>query len=339
MRILQIGPNSVHLSSFISALQADQHEIYLLSEEACHVDGLISNFVVSFRTKNPIKILDNCSKIKNFILKINPEVIHIHQVNRLAFFTATIAQRLNIRIVTTAWGSDVLLIPQKNFLYRYLVTQTIKRSDIITADSNDMIEAMQRIAPSQKYKLLQYGIDPIDAVTKEKIIYSNRLHEPLYQIDKIVQYFADFSKTHPDWTLVVAGSGSETEKLKNLAKSLGLESKISFVGWQQKEENRAWYAKAAIYVSIPKSDGTSVSLLEAMSAGCLPVVADLPVSHEWIQPGKNGVIETVNVNPLFEAIKLNREESVQINADLIDQRATRAASMAVFMGLYAAEHG
>jgi len=339
MRILQIGPNSVHLSSFISALQADQHEIYLLSEEACHVDGLVSNFVVSFRTKNPIKILDNCSKIKNFILKINPEVIHIHQVNRLAFFTATIAQRLNIRIVTTAWGSDVLLIPQKNFLYRYLVKQTIKRSDIITADSNDMIEAMQRIAPGQKYKLLQYGIDPIIAVTKEKIIYSNRLHEPLYQIDKIVQYFADFSETHPDWTLVVAGSGSETEKLKNLAKSLGLESKISFVGWQQKEENRAWYAKAAIYVSIPKSDGTSVSLLEAMSAGCLPVVADLPVSHEWIQPGKNGVIETVNVNPLFEAIKLNREESVQINADLIDQRATRAASMAVFMGLYAAEHG
>jgi glycosyltransferase involved in cell wall biosynthesis len=339
MRILQIGPNSVHLSSFISALQADQHEIYLLSEEACHVDGLVSNFVVSFRTKNPIKILDNCSKIKNFILKINPEVIHIHQVNRLAFFTATIAHRLNIRIVTTAWGSDVLLIPQKNFLYRYLVTQTIKRSDIITADSNDMIEAMQRIAPGKKYKLLQYGIDPIIAVTKEKIIYSNRLHEPLYQIDKIVQYFADFSETHPDWTLVVAGSGSETEKLKNLAKSLGLESKISFVGWQQKEENRAWYAKAAIYVSIPKSDGTSVSLLEAMSAGCLPVVADLPVSHEWIQPGKNGVIETVNVNPLFEAIKLNREESVQINADLIDQRATRAASMAVFMGLYAAEHG
>jgi glycosyltransferase involved in cell wall biosynthesis len=339
MRILQIGPNSVHLSSFISALQADQHEIYLLSEEACHVDGLISNFVVSFRTKNPIKILDNCSKIKNFILKINPEVIHIHQINRLAFFTATIARRLNIRIVTTAWGSDVLLIPQKNFLYRYLVKQTIKRSDIITADSNDMIEAMQRIAPGQKYKLLQYGIDPIIAVTKEKIIYSNRLHEPLYQIDKIVQYFADFSETHPDWTLVVAGSGSETEKLKNLAKSLSLESKISFVGWQQKEENRAWYAKAAVYVSIPKSDGTSVSLLEAMSAGCLPVVADLPVSHEWIKPGKNGIIERDDVNPLFEAIKLNREESVQINADLIDQQATRAANMAVFMDLYTAEHG
>ena len=100
--------------------------------------------------------------------------------------------REKIRIITTAWGSDILLIPQKIFLFRYFVKQTIKRSNVITADSVDMIEAMQKIVPNQKYKLLQYGIDPISAVAKEKIIYSNRLHESLYQIDKIVQYFADF---------------------------------------------------------------------------------------------------------------------------------------------------
>jgi glycosyltransferase involved in cell wall biosynthesis len=271
------------------------------------------------------------------MLQIQPEVIHIHQVNRLAFFAATVAKKLNIRIITTAWGSDVLLIPQKNFLFRYFVKQTIKRSNVITADSVDMIEAMQKIVPNQKYKLLQYGIDPISAVAKEKIIYSNRLHESLYQIDKIVQYFADFCKTYPDWSLIVAGSGNETEKLKYLAKSFGIDSKICFVGWQQKEENSAWYAKATIYISIPKSDGTSVSLLEAMSAGCLPVVADLPVSHEWIKSGINGVIEKVNENPLFEAVKLNREDCAKINADMIEQRATRAASMEVFMGLYTSE--
>jgi glycosyltransferase involved in cell wall biosynthesis len=198
-----------------------------------------------------------------------------------------------------------------------------------------MIEAMQKIHSGENYTLLQYGIDPITAVAKEKIVYSNRLHEPLYQIDKIIHFFADFSITNTEWKLVIAGSGSETENLKELVKSLGIDSKTSFVGWQQKEENRAWYAKSAIYISIPKSDGTSVSVLESMSAGCIPVVANLPVSHEWITSGKNGIIEKRNLNPLIEARSLNQEECERINSELIHEKATREASIRVFRRMYA----
>ncbi|HBE80849.1 MAG TPA: glycosyl transferase family 1, partial [Firmicutes bacterium] len=49
-----------------------------------------------------------------------------------------------------------------------------------------------------------------------------------------------------------------------------------------------YLAASHLMVSIPKSDGTPVSLLEAMAAGCLPVLADLPVYHDWITDGVNG---------------------------------------------------
>ena len=41
---------------------------------------------------------------------------------------------------------------------------------------------------------------------------------------------------------------------------------------------------ADIFVSIPKSDGTSAALLEAMAAGVTPVVNDLPANWEWVDP-------------------------------------------------------
>jgi glycosyltransferase involved in cell wall biosynthesis len=85
------------------------------------------------------------------------------------------------------------------------------------------------------------------------------------------------------------------------------------VGWLQKADNAAWYAKSTYYISIPESDGTSVSVLEAMSAGCIPIVSELPVSKEWITNGLNGVIEQQGENPFVKAIDLDLEKCAKIN--------------------------
>lgn len=334
MKILQVGPNSVHVTSYLSALKTDGMNLYLLSEEPCPMKEIDQNFVVSFRSKNPLTIRSRFLKVRKIINALKPDVIHIHQINRLAFFVSRIASQMQIRLISTAWGSDVLLVPKKNALFHFLVKQTLKRSDVVTADSNDMIDAMNTIFPSEKYCLLQYGIDPIKSGIKEPIIYSNRLHEPLYRIDKVIDYFAAFSTSHPNWQLIIAGTGSQTELLKKKVQSLHLDSKITFVGWQKRDENRNWYARASIYISIPSSDGTSVSVLEAMSADCVPVVSDLPVSHEWIVSGKNGIIENQSFNPLYEAVQLNRELCAKKNQALIHEKATRAASIREFQKLY-----
>lgn len=335
MKILQVGPNSVHVSSFIKALSEEQQQhLFLLSEETCHFKGIEEEFVVNFRSLNPISILKNYKKLGNILKSLKPDIIHIHQINRLAYFVSRAAKKRNIPVITTAWGSDVLLIPKQNKFYYFLVKQTLRLSEFVTADSQEMIKSMNEIHPSPNYVLLQYGIDPVEPKKKEKIIYSNRLHEPLYRIQNIISYYRDFSILHPEWKLIVAGNGSETKALKEQILQYGLDSKVEFVGWVQKPENHEWYASAGIYISIPESDGTSVSLLEAMSAGCIPVVSDLPVSREWIVQGKNGVIESNNQNPLIEALKIDVGECAEINQLLIASKATRKASLDIFLNLY-----
>ena len=141
------------------------------------------------------------------------------------------------------------------------------------------------------------------------------------------------------WDLVLGdfpmGLTAQTEELKNKAKSLGLANDVDFVGWIQKEENEQWYSKAKIWVSIPESDATSISLLEAMACGCIPVVSDLPANREWIQSGVNGiVVEDLQSDFISKALKLNHKVAIEINKQRIEKDGTKEANRTKFLQLY-----
>ena len=57
-----------------------------------------------------------------------------------------------------------------------------------------------------------------------------------------------------------------------------------------------------MYVSVPSSEGTSVTLLEAMAAGAYPVVSDLSSNREWVSGEGGTVVPVRQVAPLAEAL-------------------------------------
>jgi glycosyltransferase involved in cell wall biosynthesis len=59
-------------------------------------------------------------------------------------------------------------------------------------------------------------------------------------------------------------------------------------GFIPTEELPCYYNAADIYVSTSLSDGTSLSLLEAMGCALPVVVTDVPSITEWITDGHNG---------------------------------------------------
>jgi len=67
---------------------------------------------------------------------------------------------------------------------------------------------------------------------------------------------------------------------------------LGFIDQKAQEEI---YRKARFYISIPESDSTSVSLLEAMKYGCIPIVSNIPANREWILNGINGVFFNPNL--------------------------------------------
>ena len=74
-----------------------------------------------------------------------------------------------------------------------------------------------------------------------------------------------------DVELIVAGDGVMNDQLKELAKSLDIESCVSFSGLVTKQDIPAFYAKADIFIMCSEHEGMSNSLLEAM-ASSLPII-------------------------------------------------------------------
>ena len=69
---------------------------------------------------------------------------------------------------------------------------------------------------------------------------------------------------------VVVGDGPRLPQMRRLARHLGLEEKVVFTGWRM--DLPRIYADLDVLVVSSRNEGTPVSIIEAMAAGC-PVVA------------------------------------------------------------------
>jgi glycosyltransferase involved in cell wall biosynthesis len=73
--------------------------------------------------------------------------------------------------------------------------------------------------------------------------------------------------------LVVAGDGSERAALEQRAAAAGVADGVRWLGWR--DDIHRLHAAFSLFSMSSHSEGTSVSLLEAMSAGLCPVVTDV----------------------------------------------------------------
>lgn len=346
-----VGSNSTHLHRYIN-------EIY------CYIDKIIfitnNTQKLSLPSNVEVHVLDfrfisiRTTNIFAAILKRNPDaIIHIHQANSFAYhtFRAIKKAQINFKTLLTTWGSDVLILPKKNFLLRYIVKHNLLASDIVTADATYVAQQIKQLQPNVKQiATLLYGIESIppqlDLSAKENIILSTRLHKQLYNIDKIIISFYKFNAyLHQigaaPYKLVIAATGPETAALKKLAASFDLQQQyIQFTGNLTFAQLIDYYRKAKFFISIPASDGTSSSLLEAMAFGCLPIVSNLPANLEWVRHTENGIINYTNdslSNDLIAAYTINSSAYNLIldkNHNTVQEKATFKNQIIKFLDLY-----
>ena len=337
-KLLIIGSNSIHVYNYINLVKDYFDEIILITNkkrEGTDVKTIELDFHLKLSSR-----LKTVAKIKNLIQEYAPSIIHIHQVNSYAYYSLLAARKSFVPKILTAWGSDILLSPKNSFLLKKMVQFNLRHADFLTSDSEFMAEEIRSLLPRRKLDILiaNFGIEIIEKdLLKENIIYSNRLHKKLYQIESVINAFKLFLENSIDksWKLVIAATGEETNNLKSMVEHLNLKGNVEFVGWVDQEKNVEYYSKARLFVSIPESDATSISLLEAMAYGCIPVLSDLPANREWIDDGKNGIIVNSPSENIFErALKLNISEVASINKRIIIEKGTKVANKKKFIQLY-----
>lgn len=305
------NPKSIHTKRLSQFFEQD-YQVNLINED---IDFSFRNTLVAIK------------QLKKTITETRPDILVLYQLNLTAFFAVLANKKTKIPTFAIGIGSDILTMPKKGWAYKAMLKYILKRSQAYNAGSPYLLEQMQKYCPKNSEILLaNLGINPIQAQKKENIIYSNRLHSPLYRIDEVIKAFANFvSKPEfEDWLLVVAATGKEKE-FQQLSQSLGIEDKVKFVGWLSQKENADYYAKSKIYISLPKSDSFPISLLEAMSGECLCIVSDLPAYKGIMKNNENCIVvsdlEIEKADYIEKVLELDSQNILQKNKTFAEDYA------------------
>ena len=121
-----------------------------------------------------------------------------------------------------------------------------------------------------------------------QIVLHPRSLEPHYDPGVFVDALALVAKRLPDVLAVLVEVGSLVEDIKARIAGAGLGAHFHFEPLREPREFRAMMACADVVVVTPRTDGTSVTVMDAMAQG-VPVVSSLTAgSAEWVVEGITG---------------------------------------------------
>jgi glycosyltransferase involved in cell wall biosynthesis len=136
-----------------------------------------------------------------------------------------------------------------------------------------------------------------------KVLFCLRSWETKYGVVDLCKAFVEAAAVIPGLKLMLAGSGSQENEIRNIFSNSKLQKSVKIVGKIPNVDLPRYFAAADIYVSPSHVDGSSVSLMEALAMSLPVLVTDIPANLEWVQEGINGwVYQDGNIEDLTESI-------------------------------------
>lgn len=309
MRVLYFSRDySPHDYRFLSSLAGNGHQVYYLrlEQSSRRLEGRpLSPKIEELQwtggkaARGWLDYPRLAADLKRMIRAIKPDVVHAGPIQRVAFVAALTSFR---PLVSMSWGSDMLKEAGLNDWMRWVTRYTLRRSAVLVGDCQAV---RQRAAdfgyPAERVVLFPWGVDLErfrpggDGGLRERlgwqdafVLLSLRAWEPLYGVDVIVKGFIQAARHLPELRLLLLGGGSQAELLHGLIRDAGLSERVYFGGQADNPGLPPFYRAADLYVSASHSDGSSVSLMEALACGKPALVSDIPGNREWVVPEKHG---------------------------------------------------
>ncbi len=281
------------------------HEVHLASDRFSDVPAELEGL-----EPHPIRELEPLLRVRGLRrLRFGPalgrlardldvDLVHAHYMLPYGYWAAKAGVH---PFVLSPWGTDVLVHAQTRKRGRRWATAAIAEADYLVVNSNANEQASIALGadPNRIRRIVWYAeLDrfvpeaadpglrarfgwPDDAL----LVLSLRNYRPDTNLDVAVRAFAEVVKAEPRARLVLAArTGPLRAELEKLVAELGL-GDVAVLHRAEWDELPALVASSDVLVSLPASDSTPASLLEAMASG-LPAVCGLaPSIDEWVGQG------------------------------------------------------
>lgn len=253
-------------------------------------------------------------KLAGLLKKEKIQVLHLH--NSTAFFYGVIAGRIARvpSIVYTEHARDITPNLKVRIADKLLSFFTDKI--IVVADNLKSNLIKNEKFNEKKISVINNGINPViysagsvrSAVRRmleigesANVIGIVARLDPIKNHESLLKAMKRIVSVMPDTMLLIIGDGPIRIELKMIATSLMLDSNVKFLG--MRTDIPDLLSAMDVFVLCSKSEGLSVTLLEAMAAGKAVVATSVGGNSELIEHGINGMLVQPNdENSLAEAI-------------------------------------
>ncbi|MHB8458859.1 MAG: glycosyltransferase family 4 protein [Candidatus Limnocylindrales bacterium] len=272
--------------------------------------------------------------VRDALATVQPDVVHVHDLTtglgwpmRLSGFHP---------YVVTTWGSDLYRTIPQTRASRLIGRLTLSAADLVTVNSAHLGAAAIRAgARRERVTEIQFGVDldryrptTPDLGLKEhlgirgrRVLFSPRHVAPLYDHASVIRALPDLP---PDLILLLSARNArrdELDELLTLARACGVEERLVVVPGINHDDMAAYYAISDVVVSVPRSDATAVTLLEAMACGRPIVATDLPSPREWIdEVWRDGIVPVADPAAIAAAVG----RLLELPSTMIEDRGSRA---------------
>jgi glycosyltransferase involved in cell wall biosynthesis len=335
LRVLYFSDNtSGHNQRFLEGLSQAGLEVWFL-------DPTTSNLAVDWlpervhwvepgqtvpRNASPTAFANFLPEFQRVLRKINPDLVHAGPIQSCGLVAALSHFH---PYLLTSWGSDILWDADRSPEWKHATQSALLGADAFFCDCDTVRARAKELADIPDSRVVQFpwgirkgtfgpvGPLPLEAAAQREpgthVFISTRCWEPLYGVDTLLEAFRQAYGVDSSLRLLLLGNGSESKRIREFIDAHELKSVIQTLGIFGKEDMPKWFRAADTYVSCAQSDGTSVSLLEAMASGLPPVVTDIPSNREWVEAGRNGWLASVRssqefADSLLRAARLSPEQ-------------------------------
>jgi len=233
--------------------------------------------------------------LRQVIDRIAPDIIHAGPIQTCGYMASLAGRR---PLVLMSWGSDMLVDAARNDRWTAATRTALAGSDMLICDAESVEQRVLEISDYDASCILRFpwGIDleqfassgpAVDFRSRHgwedsKVVISTRSWEAIYGTSVVLAAFQEAHQIRPELRLVLAGTGSELESIQREIRDRKLTGVVTCPGRVPNEELATYFRGADAYLSCAISDGTSISLLEALAIGLPVVVTDLPSNREWV---------------------------------------------------------
>lgn len=234
------------------------------------------------------------SCLKKILKSEAPDILHAHYATSFGFVAALTGFH---PFIISVWGSDVYEFPDQSFFNMKAVQFVFRQADKILSTSHIMARRTSAFT-SRPISVTPFGVDTelfrrLETHGDGRFVVGNvKTLAPKYGIDILIRAFKIVMERNPelDTVLVIVGDGPFRGEYESLARNLGIEDKVKFIGKVPNHMLPSYYNSFSVSVSVSNSESFGVVAVEAMACGCPVVVSDADGFTEVVEDGITGYI-------------------------------------------------